>query len=83
MLRYRCFDCAQFYENEAEVGAVLSKIDRKSLFIISKVWPSTIAKGAKAVRTQFEKTVKDLQCEYLDLYLVHWPTPGTFSKMQN
>jgi len=73
---YRCFDCAQFYENEAEVGAALSKVDRKSLFIISKVWPSTIAKGAKAVRAQFEKTVNDLQCEYLDLYLVHWPVPG-------
>ena len=74
---YRMFDCAQFYENEHVVGPVLKKAaDRESLYILSKVWPTTIVQGPEAVKEQCRKTISDLQCDYLDMYMVHWPTPG-------
>jgi diketogulonate reductase-like aldo/keto reductase len=74
---YRFLECAEFYGNEAEVGKAIAKsgIDRKDLFICSKVWTTTIEKGPAAVRAQLEKTLKDLQTTYVDLYLIHWPVP--------
>jgi len=75
---YRYIDCAQFYGNEKMVGTAIkaSGVPRKDLFIASKVWGDKIYEGEDAVRQQFERTVSDLGCEYLDLYLVHWPVPG-------
>lgn len=73
---YRMFDCAQFYENEHITGPVLKKTgDRESMYIISKVWPTTIVLGPEAVKAQCRKTIAELQCDYLDMYMVHWPTP--------
>jgi diketogulonate reductase-like aldo/keto reductase len=74
---YRFLECAEFYGNEAEVGKAIAKsgIDRKDLYICSKVWTTTIEKGPAAVRAQLEKTLKDLQTTYVDLYLIHWPVP--------
>jgi len=66
------FDCAQFYENESNIGEVLSKVNRSEIFIISKVWGSTIFEGKEEVKQQCYKTINNLQCTYLDLYLVHW-----------
>mmetsp|Transcript_53569 Transcript_53569/g.106271 ORF Transcript_53569/g.106271 Transcript_53569/m.106271 type:complete len:365 (+) Transcript_53569:2-1096(+) len=75
---YRFLDCAQFYGNEAEVGAAIadSGVDRKNLYLASKVWTSTIYEGADAVKAQVLKTLADLDCDYLDLYCVHWPVPS-------
>ncbi|CAE8628167.1 unnamed protein product [Polarella glacialis] len=75
---YRCFDSAQFYENEDLVGRALSAsgMPRSELYIMSKVWTNKIFEGAAAVRAQCLKTIQDLGCEYLDLYMVHWPVPG-------
>ncbi len=75
---YRFFDCAEFYNNEKDVGAaiVASKLPRKDLYLASKVWTTTIFEGPAAVRRQALKTIDDLQCSYLDLYCVHWPVPG-------
>eukprot|EP00286_Rhodomonas_abbreviata_P014536 CAMPEP_0181327578 /NCGR_PEP_ID=MMETSP1101-20121128/22185_1 /TAXON_ID=46948 /ORGANISM="Rhodomonas abbreviata, Strain Caron Lab Isolate" /LENGTH=324 /DNA_ID=CAMNT_0023436265 /DNA_START=148 /DNA_END=1122 /DNA_ORIENTATION=- len=75
---YRFLDCAEFYGNEEEVGLAIqdSGIDRKDLFLASKVWTDKIYQGKEAVRAQVEKTLRDLQTDYLDLYLVHWPVPG-------
>lgn len=74
---YRFLECAEFYGNEAEVGKAIHKsgIDRKDLYICSKVWTTTIEQGPAAVRAQLEKTLKDLQTTYVDLYLIHWPVP--------
>jgi diketogulonate reductase-like aldo/keto reductase len=74
---YRFLECAEFYGNEAEVGKAIAKsgIDRKDLYICSKVWTTTIEKGPAAVRAQLEQTLKDLQTTYVDLYLIHWPVP--------
>lgn len=74
---FRHIDCARVYGNEAEIGAVLHHlfssgvVKREDLFITSKVWntdrrPETAMAAAK-------QSVKDLQCGYLDLCLVHWP----------
>lgn len=72
---YRHIDTARAYENEAEVGAAIagSSLDRNDLFITSKVWmgdvsPSDLKRAAHA-------SVQSLQCDYLDLYLIHWPNP--------
>eukprot|EP00053_Salpingoeca_punica_P002984 m.40584 g.40584 ORF g.40584 m.40584 type:complete len:315 (+) comp11904_c0_seq1:38-982(+) len=75
---YRCFDCAQFYANEAKIGEALaqSSVPRDQLFLISKVWNDKIYEGEAAVRAQVEQSLKDLQTDYLDMYLVHWPVPG-------
>lgn len=75
---YRCFDCAQFYENEKEVGAAFKAagVARNELFLISKVWTTTIYEGEAAIRAQVDKTLADLQTDYVDLYLIHWPVPG-------
>jgi len=75
---YRCFDCAQFYENEDIIGEAIKAagVSRNELYIISKVWTNRIFEGPEAVREQCKKSIKDLGCEYLDLYMIHWPVPG-------
>lgn len=75
---YSMLDCAEFYMNEAWIGNALkqSGVPRDNVYIISKVWNDTIFKGAEAVKQQVDKCIADLQCGYVDLFLVHWPVPG-------
>lgn len=75
---YRFLECAEFYGNEEQVGKAIqsSGIDRKDLFLCSKVWTTTMEQGPGAIRDQLEKTLRDLGTDYLDLYLIHWPVPG-------
>mmetsp|Transcript_46074 Transcript_46074/g.112235 ORF Transcript_46074/g.112235 Transcript_46074/m.112235 type:complete len:375 (+) Transcript_46074:22-1146(+) len=75
---YRFLDCAQFYGNEAEVGLAIkdSGVPREQLYLASKVWTDKIYEGKEAVRAQVLRTLADLQTDYLDLYLVHWPVPS-------
>ncbi len=72
-LGYRLIDTATIYGNEAAVGAGIKKsgINRKELFITSKLWvdDSGYEKGKKAFQTSLEK----LGTDYLDLYLIHRP----------
>lgn len=74
---YRHIDCAAFYQNEHIIGEALQtifkngKVKREDLWITSKIWNTKhkeelLIQGAK-------KTLQDLQLEYLDLLLVHWP----------
>lgn len=76
---YRHFDCASVYGNEAQVGDVLREIlrsdmRREDLWITSKLWNDK--HGEDDVISSCAKTLADLQLEYLDLYLVHWPFPN-------
>jgi len=77
---YRHIDCASVYMNEKEIGAVLAGllregvVRREELWITSKVWND--AHGEGEVLAACEKSLKDLQLDYLDLYLVHWPFPN-------
>ena len=77
-LRYRFFDCAEFYGNEAAVGSALAAAgaERSELYLASKVWTTTVYEGPAAVRAQVVRTLADLQTSYLDLICIHWPVPG-------
>ena len=74
---YRHLDCACDYGNEAEVGqgirAALSAgaCRRDELWITSKLWNTYHARAH--VRSAVERTLRDLQVDYLDLYLIHFP----------
>ena len=70
---YRHIDAAAVYGNEVSVGIALqnSGVERKELFITGKVWNTE--RGYGRTMRAFEKTCKDLQTDYLDLYLIHWP----------
>jgi len=76
---YRHFDCASVYGNERAVGGSLAKIQeqgikREDLWITSKVWNDKHGEGD--VIASCRQSLEDLQLEYLDLYLVHWPFPN-------
>lgn len=70
---YRLLDTAACYGNERAVGDAIreSGIDRKDVFVTSKVWIQDA--GYEKTRASFEKTLENLQTDYLDLYLIHMP----------
>lgn len=70
---YRLFDTAAKYENEDVVGKGIrnSGLPREELFITTKVWREQL--GYKETLTAFEQSLKLLQLDYIDLYLIHWP----------
>lgn len=74
---YRHFDCAAVYGNEHVIGPALrdvmkAGVHRKELWITSKLWNDRHSDVISACR----KSLADLQLEYLDMYLVHWPFPN-------
>ena len=73
---YRYFDCAELYKNQNIIGKFFqqNKIDRKSIWLTSKVSFRVIPKGEQAIRQSIEKTLNDLQTDYIDLMLIHAPT---------
>ncbi|WP_284140835.1 MULTISPECIES: aldo/keto reductase [unclassified Virgibacillus] len=72
---YRSIDTAKVYENEAGVGRALANSDvpREELFITTKVWNSD--QGFSNTLKAFDASLDRLGLEYVDLYLIHWPTP--------
>lgn len=70
---YRHIDTAAAYKNEGSVGQALkeSGADRGDLFITSKLWNTE--RGYEKTKAAFEQTLKELDTDYLDLYLIHWP----------
>ncbi|WP_170075816.1 aldo/keto reductase [Paraclostridium dentum] len=70
---YRHIDCAAAYGNEKSVGEAIRKsgVAREELFITSKLWNDD--KGYENTLAAFNRTLEDLQLDYLDLYLIHWP----------
>jgi alcohol dehydrogenase (NADP+) len=74
---YRHIDCAYIYRNEKEIGRAFQEafrtglVKREELFITSKLWNSDHA--PERVEIAVRKSLRDLQLDYLDLYLIHWP----------
>lgn len=70
---YRLIDTAAMYENETEIGNAIrsSGIPRKEIFLTTKV--ANPDHGFDQTLKAFEVSQKKLNCEYIDLYLVHWP----------
>ena len=75
-LGYRHIDTAIFYDNETEVGkgVRLSKIDRKDIFVTTKLWSD--AHGSNAAKKAINNSLKKLNIDYIDLYLIHSPYGG-------
>lgn len=68
---YRLIDTASLYQNESAVGQAIKKsgIAREELFITTKLWVQDA--GYEKTKIAFERSLKELQLEYLDLYLLH------------
>ena len=75
---YRHIDTAQAYGNEESVGKGIreSGIDRKDLFVTTKLWNSN--HSYKLTMRTFEESMNKLGLDYLDLFLIHWPNPIAF-----
>lgn len=69
----RHIDTASYYENEAEIGTALARtnIKREKIFVTTKVWNDQ--QGYNKTLRAFDNSLKALKCDYIDLYLIHWP----------
>lgn len=72
-LGYRLLDTATIYQNEREVGQAVrdSGLPRNEIFLTTKVWNDQ--QGYESTLRAFDDSLKKLQTDYLDLYLIHWP----------
>ena len=75
---YRMFDCAACYGNEHQIGEVFKAafdegvVERKDLYIMTKVWNDMHERVEESCR----KSIADLQCDYIDMFFIHWPFPN-------
>jgi 2,5-diketo-D-gluconate reductase A len=70
---YRHFDTAAIYGNEQGVGQGLAGAPRGEIYVTTKVWND--AQGFDATLGAARESLKKLRLDYVDLYLIHWPTP--------
>lgn len=75
-LGYRHIDTAEMYGNEAAIGVGIKAagIARNNLHVTTKVWHENLAPDA--IRRAFDASLAKLGLDYVDLYLVHWPSKG-------
>lgn len=76
---YRLIDTAAIYGNEEGVGRALrdSGIPREEIFLTTKLW-NTDQGDETTVRKAFDTSLKKLDTDYVDLYLIHWPGKDKF-----
>lgn len=76
---YRHIDTARMYENEGEVGQAIqnSSVDRESVFITTKIWPSDF----RQLIAKTEDSLKQLKTDRIDLLLLHWPSDTESNKI--
>lgn len=82
---YRLIDTAQAYLNEEAVGSAIKKsgIDRKDIFLVTKIWISNA--GEDKAYKSIDESLKKLQTDYVDLLLIHQPIGdyyGTYRAME-
>lgn len=77
---YGLIDTAAAYFNELQVGEGLrqSGVDRENIFITTKLWMSDY--GYDETLHAFDRSMRKLGLDYLDLYLLHWPVPSDFDR---
>jgi 2,5-diketo-D-gluconate reductase B len=73
-LGFRHIDTATMYENETAVGAAIaaSGVKREELFVTTKVWHDQLSPDA--LRRAFDTSLDKLGLDYVDLYMIHWPS---------
>lgn len=78
---YRHIDTAEMYENEKDVGKAVADcgINREDIFITTKLWDSGL--GYDNALRAFDNSLKKLNLDYVDLYLIHWPEKGSQLKI--
>ena len=76
-LGYRHLDTAAMYENESAVGAAIasSGLARSDLFVTTKIWHDQLA-TKDTIQKAFDTSLGKLRLDYVDLYMVHWPSKG-------
>jgi len=77
---YRHIDTATLYENEDGLGEAIKThpVPRQEIFITSKVWNTD--QGYDSTIDAFNQSLRKLQTDYLDLYLIHWPVKGKYKE---
>ncbi|WAT09073.1 2,5-didehydrogluconate reductase DkgB [Rouxiella badensis] len=75
-LGYRAVDTAQIYDNEGAVGEAIAEsgIPREEIFITTKIWIENLSAGA--VIESLKVSLSKLKTDYVDLTLIHWPSPN-------
>ena len=74
---YRLIDTASMYKNEIEIGNAIrqSGMPREEIFLTTKV--NNLEQGYSQTLRSYERSLKKLQTDYVDLYLIHWPIKAT------
>ncbi|KFX66585.1 aldo/keto reductase [Paraburkholderia fungorum] len=77
---YRLIDTAAAYMNEQQVGEGIraSGVPREDVFVTTKVWMTDY--GYDQTLRAFDRSLRKLELDYLDLYLTHWPVPSAFDE---
>jgi diketogulonate reductase-like aldo/keto reductase len=75
---YRLIDTAQSYLNEQNVGEAIARsgVPRSEIFVTTKLWLSKY--GYDNALRAFDASLRRLELEYLDLFMLHWPLPSDF-----
>ncbi|MFD2305730.1 aldo/keto reductase [Enterococcus termitis] len=75
---YRLIDTAAAYKNEAGVGKGIreSGVPREEIFVTTKLWNAD--QGYESTLKAFDESLKRLDLDYVDLYLIHWPVEGKY-----
>ena len=76
---YKMFDMATYYQVHRQMAEALKKthIDRKELFLVSKIWNVDEGCGVKEALKDLEEMFADSEQNYFDLVLIHWPAPNS------
>ena len=77
---YRYFDTASYYGTEKSIAEAIksSGLKRENFFIASKLWKDDM--GYEKTKIAFNKTLENLESDYIDVFMIHWPRPDLNQK---